>query len=506
MTQEHSEQAGSTATPVPEVLEALSAAIDRGHHLAVIASEGSGLAELYATAAAHDLAQAEEDARVFVLTASIDRAQRCAAGMYPIAAEAGFDVLAATPDSIQDDTARILVGPPALLLQEVRSGRLSAATLRTIVLDNVKALEPAWPAVEAILQACDGGRRIATTHERDKAFDDLVKHRLPRARRWPSELFDETDGPVESVKGPMIAVASRATRSGRLARLSELLHEIARSNQVSSVSVETAPSAITEVKAALSVSGFEVVEPDAEHGIRVGAWGRVTPGSAAVVFELPPTAEQFANAIEVADRSFAIVDTRHERQLELTAERAGVSLVPLSEVADPALTDDVEAFRARITAALGKYDLASGTLLLAPLIEEHGAGRVAAALAGLLRDAERIRASAPAPTKPPAAPPRSGPRDKPADPGAARAARPTWTRVFVGVGKRDGAGPGDLVGAITGETKVAGGQIGKIDVRQNFTLVDVDSLVAEVVVEGLDGRRIKGRQVVARLDRGASAG
>ena len=84
--------------------------------------------------------------------------------------------------------------------------------------------------------------------------------------------------------------------------------------------------------------------------------------------------------------------------------------------------------------------------------------------------------------------------------------RPTWTRVFVGVGKRDGAGPGDLVGAITGETSVSGGQIGRIEIRHNFSLVDVDSLVADEVVRGLDGRRIKGRDIIARLDRDAAGG
>jgi len=87
------------------------------------------------------------------------------------------------------------------------------------------------------------------------------------------------------------------------------------------------------------------------------------------------------------------------------------------------------------------------------------------------------------------------------DSAAKRVTRPTWTRVFVGVGKRDGAAPGDLLGAITGETAVAGGQIGRIDIRQGYTLVDVDSLVVDDVVRGLDGSRIKGRQVVARLDR-----
>jgi ATP-dependent RNA helicase DeaD len=58
-----------------------------------------------------------------------------------------------------------------------------------------------------------------------------------------------------------------------------------------------------------------------------------------------------------------------------------------------------------------------------------------------------------------------------------------------------------LVGAITGETGVVGGQIGKIDIRGGFSLVDVDAQVLEQVVEGLDGVVIKGRTVAVRPDR-----
>ena len=43
--------------PAPEALEALSAAVARGRHLALIASEGAGLAQLYAAAATRDLAE-----------------------------------------------------------------------------------------------------------------------------------------------------------------------------------------------------------------------------------------------------------------------------------------------------------------------------------------------------------------------------------------------------------------------------------------------------------------
>jgi hypothetical protein len=73
--------------------------------------------------------------------------------------------------------------------------------------------------------------------------------------------------------------------------------------------------------------------------------------------------------------------------------------------------------------------------------------------------------------------------------------------LYFGVGRRDEAQPGDLVGAITGEAEIAGGQVGKIEIMGNFSLVEIDSQVADEVVARLDGATIRGRTVPVRLDR-----
>ncbi|HEY6785215.1 MAG TPA: DbpA RNA binding domain-containing protein, partial [Gemmatimonadales bacterium] len=75
----------------------------------------------------------------------------------------------------------------------------------------------------------------------------------------------------------------------------------------------------------------------------------------------------------------------------------------------------------------------------------------------------------------------------------------------------DNARPGDLVGAITNEAGITSAQIGKVDVRENHSLVEVTSEAAENVVAKLTGSTIRGRRVVARIDqergaRGAGRG
>ena len=69
------------------------------------------------------------------------------------------------------------------------------------------------------------------------------------------------------------------------------------------------------------------------------------------------------------------------------------------------------------------------------------------------------------------------------------------------VGKKDHVTAKDLVGAMIREVGVAKGDIGRIEVRETFSLVEVASGIAERAVRGLPGVTIRGKRVAARLDR-----
>ncbi|TVR65491.1 MAG: DEAD/DEAH box helicase [Gemmatimonadales bacterium] len=73
-------------------------------------------------------------------------------------------------------------------------------------------------------------------------------------------------------------------------------------------------------------------------------------------------------------------------------------------------------------------------------------------------------------------------------------------RVFVGIGKDAGVRPKDLVGAITGEAGIEGRQIGKIQIDERFSIVEVAPDVVGEVIEALHGNTIKGRRVTVRRD------
>ena len=74
------------------------------------------------------------------------------------------------------------------------------------------------------------------------------------------------------------------------------------------------------------------------------------------------------------------------------------------------------------------------------------------------------------------------------------------------MGKKDGVRPGDLVGAIVGETKLGADRIGKIEIRELYALVEVRAEDAERVASALTGATMRGRRLTARIDRGPGAG
>jgi ATP-dependent RNA helicase DeaD len=69
------------------------------------------------------------------------------------------------------------------------------------------------------------------------------------------------------------------------------------------------------------------------------------------------------------------------------------------------------------------------------------------------------------------------------------------------VGRRDGIRPSDLVGAITGEAPIGGDRIGRIEIRDTFTSVEVAASVADKVIKSLATATIRGRPANVRVFR-----
>ena len=85
--------------------------------------------------------------------------------------------------------------------------------------------------------------------------------------------------------------------------------------------------------------------------------------------------------------------------------------------------------------------------------------------------------------------------------GEGKAAR---ARLFVNVGKRDRIRPGDIVGAIAGESGMPGQLVGSIEMYDNYTFVEVPADYADAVLEAMQNVKIRGRNI--QIERANSSG
>ena len=116
---------------------------------------------------------------------------------------------------------------------------------------------------------------------------------------------------------------------------------------------------------------------------------------------------------------------------------------------------------------------------LAPLLERHEATAIAA---GLYQLWEAAQARLPEP--------------------GATAVGPS-SRLWIAIGKRDAATPHDLVALLLQEGGVAKEAIGKVEIRETFSLVELSSAAdAAQVAERLTGKTVRKRRLIARVDKG----
>lgn len=79
-------------------------------------------------------------------------------------------------------------------------------------------------------------------------------------------------------------------------------------------------------------------------------------------------------------------------------------------------------------------------------------------------------------------------------------------RIFIGMGRQDGLRPGDLVGAIAGESGLAASQIGVIDLLDRTAFVEVPASEGKRVVEALSNTTLRNRKVKVQLAQPAFGG
>jgi len=73
------------------------------------------------------------------------------------------------------------------------------------------------------------------------------------------------------------------------------------------------------------------------------------------------------------------------------------------------------------------------------------------------------------------------------------------TRLWLGLGEEHGLVPGGVVGCILGETGLPSSAVGKVDIRERHTFVEVSAEHAAAILSKLKRAQITGRPVKAKL-------
>ncbi len=68
-------------------------------------------------------------------------------------------------------------------------------------------------------------------------------------------------------------------------------------------------------------------------------------------------------------------------------------------------------------------------------------------------------------------------------------------RLFINIGKAQRITPGDILGAVAGESGIPGRMVGSIDMYDGYTFVDVPGCYADDVLKAMAHAKIKGKNI-----------
>ena len=208
---------------------------------------------------------------------------------------------------------------------------------------------------------------------------------------------------------------------------------------------------------------------------RVGRTGRAGRAGVALLF-LTPSERRFQQIIE--------------RYTSQTMQR--MQLPSNKDLAERR----IERFKQQVAESLQAPDLAAYVQVIEQMASLEGADltRIAAAVARMACEQRPLVVSEPEP--------QSNRNLK-----AERFRAPSrYVRFHASIGRREGLRPADLVGAIANETKIPGRAIGAIEIKETATFFDLDADHADLLQKELGRASIRGQQVTIRRARPTPGG
>jgi len=484
-------------------------ALRKGNSALVRGGPGAGVLVAWAAPLLDGLEPATGGPALLVLVPSRAIALDTARAMSRMAASTDHRVAALRGPYALPGHADVLVSTPDDLAVAMASTDVATDGVQAVVIAGAAALlEDAGQreATERILDALEAEtvQRVVVSEPVTPVVRAFVDAQLSRAIFLPSDA-GRTDGTEEAPvqRGTLRTRTLEQEEALELPHLvGDLLEEGARHLLLFFRSEDRA----ADLGDLLTLHGYGAGEPGdpdvpvwlATDGMeaRRGLGDTLTPDAGVIVVSVdaPPDADELDRRHGGGIGGVILARSREVAHLRRITRQAGYQLQPFPVPAER--EHPAARFATELAGVIEGADLDPYHLLMESAVERWGASEVAAALAYLLRQRGKLPASG-----------QDGrPGDSPEGAGAAPGAPTAFVRLFLSVGSRDGIGPGELLGAITGETGIKGERIGRIDVRDTFSRVEVDEPVAAEIIRAMNGITIKGRSVRADYDRQAGRG
>ena len=440
------------------------------------------------------------------------------------ALDGGVDVVVATPGRAVDHLGR---------------GSLSLASVRTVVLDEADEMLDMGFAedIDEILGATPTERQTvlfsATMPPRIEAV--ARKHLNDPARiELGRSTTSDGDSPAVTQTAYLVRRTHKATALGRVLDVEAPAAAIVFCRTRAEVDTLTETLNGRGYRAEALHGGFGQEQRErVMNRLRSGAADLIVATDVAargldidqlthvVNYDVPSAPETYVHRIGRVGRAgregvaITLAEPREHRMLK-TIERVTGQKVDIRQVptVDELRAHQMEGTRAALDDLLaddGRDAMDRVRVVVESLSDEHDLMEVALAAVSLLhemrvsgadaddRDIPTVDLSAERPRRDR---PERGPKAKPgAKPGRNTHTGAPMTRLYVNAGRSARVGPGDLVGAIAGETSLSGRDIGSIDIQDTFSLVEVPADKVDEVIAALGRTTLRGRKVHARRER-----
>ncbi len=407
------------------------------------------------------------ETQVLVLTSDAENASAAADRLVSVVGDRAISVLPATGGPraarlLRASPAHVVTGAPAALVTLMQASILKPAAVKTVVfawLDAILDTPDATPLETLLGELPKEGARIVLAGEMLPGYDALIERYARRARR-DVEAADDSAAPLNAE----YVTTSSATRGSMLRRVLDALDLPHADVFARTASVRDEASHIIR-SLGYSSAAVRVINAPSESA------------DALVLTELPSTRAELRALVGASPRRvYALVLPSQLKSLGAMLNGGQLTPIGMLDAAERARGRD-ESMRSSVRELLTSTDVRREVLALEPLLEQFDGIEIAAAVLRLLEQQ------------------RPGLRKDPV------AAVTPMQRLFVNIGERDGAHAPDIVKMIAAEAGIPSSQIGRVEVRDTHTIVEVATSVVELVVEKIAGASVRGRKVMARIDK-----